>query len=360
MQTYQFDIFTNGIVDILAAEQTPSGSSWFQGTADAVRATLNHTTYYRTEVMLVLAGDHLYRMNYADLVRFHRESGARITVCASPVTREEAPEMGLLGVDRTGRIETFVEKPKDPQVLARYRIPHGAFGMTDASAPGAERYLASMGVYVFDLGTLREVLAETRHTDFGRDIIPAAIRTHPVVAYPFEGYWRDLGTIGAFYEANLALVRGTPPFALYEPRWPIYTRTRSLPPSRVIQSAIEDSLLVEGSEIVGATIRESIVGVRSRIREGSRLSQVVVLGADFYEGEEILGGHPRGQDLPALGIGRSCVIERAILDKNVRIGDNVTIRVRPDVSERQGENYWIRDGVAVIPKGAVIPSGTTI
>ena len=360
MQTYQFDKFSDGFVDILAAEQTPQRSDWFQGTADAVRATLKHTTYYKSEQIVILSGDHLYRMNYADLVRFHRENHADITLCVYPISPEEAPRMGLIRMDASGAVSEFVEKPKDPTVISRFLVPPRLFNSKGVSfRPG--QCMASMGIYVFQPDVLIDVLSDSGKTDFGREIIPSALSRFRVRAFPFSDYWRDIGTIGAFFEENIALAHREAPFQLYSPGWPIYTRTRPLPPARVIGSEIQDSLLVEGSDIVDACISDSIVGMRSIIREGSRLTHVVMLGADFYEGEQLLGQWKgAGEDLPALGIGKNCKIERAIIDKNVRIGEGVIIRAKPEVQEFQGKDYWIRDGITVIPKGVVIRPGTEI
>lgn len=359
MQTYQFDMFRGGGVVILAAEQTLQGADWFQGTADAVRATLRHTMYYQSEQMLILSGDHLYRMNYADLIRFHRQNKAEITICVYPVALAEAPNMGLLRVDAWGMVEEFVEKPKDPAVIERFRASPRLFE-SQGGAISQDRYLASMGIYVFESKVLVKVLADQTKNDFGREVIPSAIGHYRIVAYPFSGYWKDLGTIDTFFEANLALVHPEPPFSLYSPRWPFYTRNRALPPSRIVQSRIVDSLVVEGSSITGAHIVNSIVGMRGVVRQGSCLDHVVMLGADFYDGEEAVGGSfgEMPKELPPLGIGRGCLIERAIIDKNVRIGDGVIIRAKPEVSDFQSDTIWVKDGITIIPKGSIIPSGT--
>ncbi len=360
MQTYQFDWFTDGFIDILAAEQTPQRSDWFQGTADAVRATLKHTTYYKSDQMLILSGDHLYRMNYADLIKFHREKQADVTLCAYPVTREEASRMGLIRVDASGAVNEFVEKPKDPGVIDRFRAPVELFE-SKTSSFDSDRFLASMGVYVFHSDVLVQSLTDSTHADFGKEIIPWALGRFRVLAYPFAGYWKDIGTIRTFFEENIALAHKEAPFQLYSPGWPIYTRARPLPPARVIESEIRDTLLAEGSDILGASISDSVVGMRSIISQDTCLKEVVLLGADFYEGEELLTGWERSKkELPALGIGKNCFIERAIIDKNVRIGDGVVIRSKPDVKELQGKSHWVRDGITVIPKGMIIPSGTEL
>jgi glucose-1-phosphate adenylyltransferase len=346
MQTYYFDTFTDGFVDILAAEQTPQGEDWFQGTSDAVRATLNHTMYYESDQIVILGGDHLYRMDYSKLVEYHRQTKADITLGVYPVVREEASRMGLMRTDASGRVVEFKEKPKEPEVIDRFQAAEG-------------KYLASMGIYVFEPHVLRDLLADQSKTDFGKEVIPDAIGSHRVMAYAFNDYWRDIGTIGAFFEANLELVARDPEFNLYKGGWPFYTRSRNLPPSRVVDSEIRDSLIVEGSSITGATIVNSIVGVRSMVGEGSHLKDVILMGCDFYEGERRLGDGQQDQG-PAMGVGRNCRIERCIVDKNARIGDNVVITARPDVAEYQGELCWIRDGITVIPKGTVIPSGTEL
>jgi glucose-1-phosphate adenylyltransferase len=314
--------------------------------------------YYHSDQMLILSGDQLYRMNYADLIDFHRKSCADITLCAYPVPRAHASRMGLLRVNGEGAVEAFVEKPRDPEVLDRFRAPQTLMHETGVeSAP--DSYLASMGIYVFDPRVLSEVLQDPTKTDFGREIIPGAIHEYKVMAYPFGDYWMDIGTISSFYEANISLAQPDPPFHLYHPRWPFYTRTRSLPPNRIIRSEIYDSLVVEGTDLSGARISDSIVGVRGIVREGTRLDGVVMMGADFYEQEEVVSRWERPKEsLPALGVGRNCIIERAIIDKNARIGDRVEIRARADASDFEGTEYWVRDGITIIPKGAVIEPGT--
>jgi len=362
MQTYQFDTFTDGFVDILAATQTLEGSDWFQGTADAVRATLSHTAYYKADQVLILSGDHLYRMNYADLINFHRSTRADITLSVYPVSREEAPGLGLLKVDSSGRVKEFVEKPQDQEIIGRFLAPSRLFN-TRGLTIGSDRCLASMGIYVFQTEILLDLLTNTNQTetDFGNEVIPSAIQGYQVMAYPFADYWVDIGTIKSFYEANIALAKPQPPFSLYQPRWPIYTRMRSLPPARIIHSEIRDSLVVEGADITGAAISDSIIGVRSIVREGTRLTGVVMMGADFYEEEQILRSRQHlDKNVPPLGIGRFCVIEKAIIDKNARIGDEVIIKAKPAASNVEGEHHVVRDGITIIPKGAVIPSETEI
>jgi len=360
MQTYQFDVFSDGFIDILAAEQTPMDEKWFQGTADAVRATLRHTMYYDSDYILILSGDHLYRMNYAELVDYHEEKQADITVCVYPVPRKEAPELGLLKADGSGYIKKFKEKPKEPKVIDQFKAPQHLFKSLNLKVD-SDQYLASMGIYVFKPNILIKTLSDYSKTDFGKDIIPSSIGEYKVAAYPFTDYWKDIGTIRTFFEANISLAQPDPPFKLYYPGWPFYSRTRSLPPSRVMKSEIRDSIMGDGSDIVGAKIHDSVIGVRSSVREGTVLKDVVMMGADFFEGEDILTVWEAPKNhRPLLGIGKNCYIERAIIDKNARIGDHVVIRPKPDIDEEQGESYWIKDGITVIPKGAVIMAGTKI
>jgi glucose-1-phosphate adenylyltransferase len=360
MKTYQFDTFSNDFVEILAAQETQSGADWFQGTADAVRATLDYTTYYRSAQALILSGDHLYRMDYGDLISFHEETKAEITVCVHPVSRDEAPQMGLLKLGEGGRIVEFVEKPRDAAILDEFRTPQ-KLSSSLGLPPDSDRYLASMGVYLFDPDILAAALSDRDQTDFGKEIMPASIGRFRVVAYPFIDYWKDIGTIASFFEANLSLVKPDPPFPLHHPLWPFYTHMRALPPGRIIRSEIRDCLLAEGIDIAGARITESVIGVRSVIREGADLREVVLMGADFYEGErEAEEIPPNAGELPPMGIGKDCVIERAIIDKNARIGDGVVIRAGTDASDRRTENHWVRDGITIIPKGAVIRPGTVL
>ncbi len=358
MQTYTFDNFTDGFVDILAAEQTNDRTDWFQGTSDAVRATLNHTMYYDCDEVVILGGDHLYRMDYSRMVQHHRDTGADITLAVYPVVRDEASRMGLMKVDDGGRIIDFQEKPKDPAVIDAYKAGPDLFARHGIEIQG-DKYLASMGIYVFSPQVLKDLLADDSRTDFGKEVIPDAIGDHKVVAYPFDGYWRDIGTIGAFFTSNLELVDSHAEFNLYKGGWPFFTRTRNLPPSSIIDSDLTDTIVAEGSKIVGATISHSVLGIRSRVRRGSVLKDVVMQGNDFYEGEQKLAD-PNQMRGPRLGVGKNCHIESCIIDKNARIGDDVIIRPQPDVAEFEDDRIWIRDGITVIPKGTVIESGTVL
>jgi len=360
MQTYAFDTFTQGFVDILAAEQTPEKSDWFQGTSDAVRATLNHTMYYESDQIVILSGDHLYRMDYSQMVEYHRQSKADITIGVYPVDRDEASRLGVLRADKDGQVTEFVEKPQDPQVIDRFRAPAKLFAQRGLDVSG-EKYLGSMGIYVFEPHVLQQVLEDTSKTDFGKEVIPNSIGERRVMAFPFDGYWRDIGTIASFFDANLELVDKNPSFNMYEGNWPFYTRSRSLPPTGIVASEIKDSLVGEGSTITGATIDNCVIGIRSCVREGANLKDVVLMGADFYEGEQqVRGAGRRAGALPPMGIGRNCRIERCIIDKNARIGDNVTIKAYLKETNLQEEGRWIVDGITIIPKGTVIAPGTEL
>jgi glucose-1-phosphate adenylyltransferase len=348
-QTYKFDLFSGGFVQILAAEETPSGMDWYQGTADAVRKQLPRFVHSRIEDAMVLSGDHLYRMDYANFVDFHREKRADVTIAVQPVSGADASRFGILKTNEDERITSFHEKP-DPDEL------EGLESVAESDRP----YLASMGVYIFRADVLRDLLAESDAEDFGRQIIPQAIETHRVYAFTFEDYWADIGTIGAFYQANLGLTEPHPPFDFYEPGNPIYTRPRFLPPSYVDDCNVERSVLAEGCVIKQSDIRESVVGLRSIIGPDARLTRTVIMGADFYETPERRAEN-RALDRPDVGVGAGCVIEGAIIDKNARIGEGVTIRAHPEIEDVvEEENYVICDGLVVIPKNTVIPPGTVI
>jgi glucose-1-phosphate adenylyltransferase len=348
-QTYKFDLFSGGFVYILAAEETPSGMDWYQGTADAVRKQLPRFVHARVEDILILSGDHLYRMDYAEFVALHREKRADVTIAVQPVARADAPRFGILEAEEDGRISAFHEKPDDDQLGGLESLP-------DSDKP----YLASMGVYVFRQDALREVLEGSDDEDFGRQIIPAAVESLRVYAFPFNGYWEDIGTVGAFYEANLALTLPDPPFDFYDHRHPIYTRPRFLPASRADGCDLERTVMAEGCLIQDSDIRESVIGLRSIIGPDVRIARTVMMGADFYETPDRKAENLKlGQ--PDVGIGRGSTIEGAIIDKNARLGEGVIIRPHvPDEEMVEAENYVIRDGVVVIPKNAIIPDGTVI
>jgi glucose-1-phosphate adenylyltransferase len=348
--TFRFDPFSRGFVEILAAEQTEESSDWYQGTADAVRKQMPRFLSREWDYVLVLSGDHLYKMDYRPFLQAHIDSRAEITVGVVPVTREAASSFGILRMDRDW-IAEFVEKPSEPAVLDRLEIEAATArkaGIRDLS----RRFLASMGIYVFDRDVMAAVLNESRAVDFGREVLPEALEKRRVRGHFFQDYWEDIGTIGAFYHANLALTRPDPSFNLFDPSWPMYSRPRYLPPSRIDDCAIRQSMIADGCRIEAAEIVGSVVGVRSQIARGSKIRDSVILGADFYE-DWAPGRGP-------LGIGRNCVVERAIIDKNARIGDGCAIRNVEGVVEAEGRGYSIREGVVIVAKNGVLPAGTTI
>ena len=344
-QTYQFDDFHSGWVQILAAEQTPRSMDWYQGTADAVRKQLFEIRATGAHYVLILAGDHLYRMDYGSLANFHWEKGAEITVAVQPVAAAEAGRFGLLKRNSDCRISSFVEKPRDPDTLAQF---------VSRDDPGRP-FLGSMGIYMFNVEVLIDLLAETTDEDFGGQIIPNALTTRAVYGYDFEGYWEDIGTIRSFYETNLSLTRPDAPFNFYDPVLPIYTRSRFLPGSVIDGATLECVLLAEGCQIHRAEIINSIVGLRGQISDGVRMKDTIMMGADYYDEP----GKPRYGSLP-LGIGSNCQIEGAIIDKNVRMGDGVVIKPYPPGTEIDTGTWAVQDGIVVIPKSTILHPGTYI
>jgi glucose-1-phosphate adenylyltransferase len=352
-RTYKFDNFGGGWVQVLAAEQTAGEetavSDWYQGTADAVRKAMVHIRTTRPSDILILAGDHLYRMDYSEFVMAHRESGGDVTVAVQPVRSEVASQLGILKVDPAGCIVEFAEKPKGK---ALDKMASGA----DPEKP----FLASMGIYLFKYDVLRELLQKSTKDDFGKHILPAAIKSHRVCAYTFGGYWEDIGTVRAYYEASLSLALPDPPFDLYDPVLPVYTRPRYLPGTRTDDCHLERVLLADGCRLRDAVINDSIIGLRSMIGPGVRISRSIIMGADFFE-EEDRRALNRERNRPDVGIGSGSTIEGAIVDKNARIGKNVVIRPHLETQEMIDEgNYVIRDGLVIVPKNAVIPDGTVI
>ncbi|OQA33122.1 MAG: Glucose-1-phosphate adenylyltransferase [Acidobacteria bacterium ADurb.Bin340] len=341
-ETYKFDAFHTGWVQILAAEQTMESAAWYQGTADAVRKQLTEIRAAGAEHVLILAGDHLYRMDYAAMIAFHQAKGADITVAVQPVLRSEASRFGLLKRNGEGRIVDFVEKPKDPAAQDRM------VSRDDPERP----FLGSMGIYVFRTEVLLDLLtAHPDQDDFGTDVIPGALAGRPVYGYDFEGYWEDIGTIRSFYDTNLQLTKPNAPFNFYDTRAPIYTHSRFLPGSIVTESHLTDVLFTEGCVACRAEIRNAIIGLRSQIGEGARIVDSIVMGADVYEKVRA--------EVP-MGIGPDCHIEGAILDKNVRLGRGVQIRPFPRGTELDAGHFVVQDGIVVIPKGTTLPAGTCI
>jgi glucose-1-phosphate adenylyltransferase len=352
-QTYRFDTFSRGYVNILAAEQGLKNRDWYQGTADAVRQNLTRLRESSPTEILILSGDQLYLMEMREFVRQHRRTEADLTIAVKPVSRAEAPELGIMRVDDSGQLTEFVEKPKDPADLDRLALDADTIARLGLNAqPGS--LLASMGIYVFRPEVLKETLLGSSATDFGKEVIPQAIQSHRVFGFIHDGFWRDIGTIGSFHEANIELTAPLPAFDLYDPDFPMYTHPRFLPGSKIDRCKIFQSILADGSIISGASLARSILGIRAIVRSGSTIDASVVMGATHYE-----KGPPTDGDLP-LGIGHDCHIRNSIIDINARIGDQVQLLNEAEIQEADGDNYMIRDGIIVVPRGAQIPSGTEI
>lgn len=356
-RTYRFSRFSDGFVEILAAEQTPHNKNWFQGTSDAVRQIMMHIVDAQPEDVLVLSGDHLYQMDYRAFVRHHRETGADVTVSVVPTDEEHASSFGLLKTNPEGGIVEFREKPPRDQ-LSPMRVDTTTLGL-NAEEAARRPYIASMGVYLFKFETLRELLRDDRYTDFGGEVIPAAIDNYRVQAFLFDGYWEDIGTISSFYHANLDMASIVPQFNLFNADAPIFTRPRFLPGSKLVDCQVRDSIISEGCILNRAWIDHSIVGIRSRIENHSRIEHSLLMGSDYYQTIDDLEAERRG-GLPWIGIGENTVVRRAIIDKNVRIGANVRILNEAGREHFDGDGYFIREGIVVVPKGATITDGTVI
>ena len=362
-QTYNLSAgFGEGFVEVLAAQQTPESPSWFEGTADAVRKYQWLFQEWDVDEYLILSGDQLYRMDYSLFINHHRSTGADLTVAALPVDAQQAEAFGLMRTDQDGRILEFREKPKGDSLL-EMAVDTSRFGLSAESAK--ERpYLASMGIYVFSRDTLFDLLHQNpTHKDFGKEVIPEALQRGDLLkSYVFDDYWEDIGTIGAFYEANLALTQQpTPPFSFYDANFPIYTRPRYLPPSKLVDSQITDSIIGEGSILKSCSIHHSVLGVRSRVEDDVVLQDSLLMGSDFFESSSERAMLRERGGIP-LGVGRGTTVKRAILDKNARIGSNVTIVNKDHVEEadRPELGFYIRNGIVVVVKNASIPDGTVI
>ncbi|MCB9730986.1 MAG: glucose-1-phosphate adenylyltransferase [Deltaproteobacteria bacterium] len=356
-KTYRFDVFSDGFVEIIAAEQRDGvQEDWFQGTADAVRKGLMHMRPKGpADEVLILSGDHLYRQDYQELLATHRAAGADITVSCIPVTRAQCSGFGVLAQNEEGRVVSFMEKPADDADLSDFELPESR-----REGLGDRIFMASMGVYVFNWGVLQELLADEGKIDFGKDILPAALSTHRVAGHVFDGYWEDIGTIRSFFEANLMLADPKPAFRFYAPEAPIYTRPRFLPPSALRGTRVVDSLISDGCLVEAESIRRSIIGLRSRIASDAVVRSSVLMGADYFE-----DARTRARNLdegrPDFGVGHSSVVENAIVDKNARIGAHCVIRGTPGPDEHHEDAGWsMVDGIAIIHKNALIPDGTVI
>ena len=355
--SYKFDPFTGGFVEILAAQQTSSDTSWWQGTADAVRKNMIHFLTHEPEYVLILSGDQLYRMDFRDILQQHQDTRAEITIATIPVVRRDASSLGIMQMDADRRIHRFVEKPKDEAVLDDLRLPRDWYGRLHLSSD-EDLFLASMGIYVFNRDVLVQVL-ENDQTDFGKHIIPSAIGSRSVFSYVFQGYWEDIGTIRAFFEAHLDLAAELPRFSFFDMSAPIFSRPRWLPGSKINGGTLDHAMLCDGCIVNGGHIENSVIGIRSIIGIGCKISRTVMMGCDYYESMESIQSH-EAQGLPRIGIGRNVRIENAIIDKNARIGDEVVISPAGKAENVDHPMYYMRDGIVIIPKNAVIPSGTII
>ena len=353
--SYNFDRFSHGFVEILAAEQTLEHTGWYEGTADAVRKNFPHFKPQNPTHYIILSGDQLYRMDLRDFMTSHLESGADVTIATTAVNRSDASGFGIMKIDGEKRITEFMEKPARDMNIDDWKIPENSRG----NLPPEKEYLASMGIYIFNAPVMDEML-DNDMTDFGKEIIPAAIKTKKINSYIFDGYWEDIGTIGSFYEANINLTETTPQFNIYDENEPIYTHIPNLPPSKINKADINASITAEGCIITESSLNHCVIGIRSIIEKGSTLDGVVTMGADAYETEASKRWNAE-HNIPDLGIGKNCRIARTIIDKDVHIGDNCSINVSGNQYE-EGDHglFYCADGIIVIRKGAVIPSGTVI
>ena len=354
--SYNFDRFSGGFVEILAAEQTLEHSGWYEGTADAVRKNFIHFKSQKPTHYIILSGDQLYRMDLRKFMEQHLESKADITIAATAVNRKDASGFGIMKIDANRRISEFLEKPAKDMNIDEWKIPANTRG----DLPPEKEYLASMGIYIFNAPVMEELLSNNTYTDFGKEIIPLAIKSKQINSYIFNGYWEDIGTIESFYNATLALTDINPPFNFYDEKGPIYTRMRNLPPSKLNEAELKNTMAAEGCVITRAKINHSVIGIRSVIESGSELEGVITMGSDFYESyfekqEKIKKG------IPLMGIGKNCKIARTIIDKNSSIGNNCRINVDGNKYENGDHGlFFVSDGIVVIRKGVTIPDGTVI
>lgn len=358
LQTYHFDHFSNGFIEICAAQQTPDHSGWYQGTADAVRQNLRYFFDHRADYIVILSGDQLYRMDYRKVLQQHIDTRADITVAVLPVARKIASGLGILQTNDEKRITRFVEKPKDATILNELKVIDpllSHLGITSSE----DHYLASMGIYIFNRQVLLDTLNNTK-ADFGKDIIPGSIQTHRVFAFIHQGYWEDIGTIRSFFDANLDLAKPKPQFDFFDRAAPIYTRTRYLPASKISGGDLKETMIADGCMIgAGTKMERTVLGIRSIIGARCQFRDCVIMGNDFYADDQLIHEND-ATGRPHLGIGSGCVVRHAIIDKNVQIGDDCVITPEGKPENFDHEYYCIRDGIVVIPKNTIIPSGTVI
>lgn len=349
--TYHFNVFSNGFVDILAAEQTPNNSGWYQGTADAVRQCLHHISPFEFEYVLILSGDQLYQMDFNDMIEKHAALKADISVATIPVTAKDASSFGIMKTDENFNITSFTEKPKTG-------LEDWTSEVGDDMKSQGRIFQASMGIYIFNKDIIYDTLTNDPHTDFGKEIIPEAINKKKVVAYQYDGYWTDIGTIPSFFEANIGLTDDIPQFNLFDKK-SIFSRARMLPPSKIMGTTLEKTVISDGCIIDASRIERSVIGIRTRIGKGSSIECTYIMGSDYYQTLEQLE-EARQSGTPIMGVGERCFINNAILDKNCRIGNDVRINGGPHLEDGDYEKYTVMDGIVVIKKSAVIPNGTVI
>lgn len=353
--SYNFDRFSKGFVEILAAEQTLEHSGWYEGTADSVRKSFGHFEAQNPTHYIILSGDQLYKMDLNAFFEAHIKSGAEVSIATTAVTRKDASGFGIMRIDENGYIKDFVEKPKDEKIMDELKIPEAQ----RKELPQGKEYLASMGIYIFNANAMEKAL-DNEFRDFGKEVIPETIKEKKIFAYIFDRYWEDIGTVRSFYEANIALTETHPEFNFYDEDEPVYTHARNLPPSKINKAYMEAVLTSDGCVINDCSIKKSVIGLRAKIESGCELDGVVMMGADFYENEEAKAFN-RKHGLPDVGIGRNCRISRTIIDKNAHIGNDVRINVDGNVYENgEHEGFYCADGIIVIRKGAVIKDGTVI
>jgi glucose-1-phosphate adenylyltransferase len=356
-KTFLFDNFSKDFVTLLSAQQTMENLDWYQGTADAVRQNMR---FFQREadLVLILSGDHLYKMDYQKFIDNHLQKEADISVAVYPVFAEQTLEFGVMKVDRDTRITDFLEKPTEPDQREKMKVSEEVFHQFGLES-GGRTHLASMGIYLFNWDVLNELLENTDHDDFGRGVIPSAITQKNVYGYFFDGYWEDIGTIKKYFEAHMNLTEPVPKFSFYDEETPIFTHARFLPSAKILSSEVRQSILGEGSIINCSQINNSIIGLRSRIDENSFIDHSIVIGADYFESKEECISNTKN-DIPNIGIGADCEIRNAIIDKNARIGNGVKIINARNAEEEEAENHVIRDGIVVIPANSIIPDGTVI
>ena len=353
--TYHFSAFSTGFVDILAAEQTPDNPGWYQGTADAVRQCLRHIANTEHEYVLILSGDQLYQMDFAQMIADHKEKGADISIATIPVGERDAPEFGILKSDEEHIITSFIEKPK------KELLPEWTSDTGDAMRLQGRNYLASMGIYIFSREVLNDLLKDEypAATDFGKEIIPNSIVKYKVTSYQYDGYWTDIGNIYSFFEANLALTEDIPPFNLFDNNKTVYSRARMLPPAKISGTTLEKTVIAEGSIILASRIEQTVIGIRARIGHGTTVVSSYIMGNDYYE---TLGDMEvnASKGIPRIGIGERCYIKNAIIDKNTRIGNDVRINGGAHLENTDHKLYTVKDGIVVVKKGAILPDGFVI